>query len=458
MGASADSTEPATDGYSRHLAQVNEVATVIATADITNSQGQVLVTKGGEIDHRLAEKILRFKLTRPLEDTIAIENEFTAETLFSRIDLFFDMDPSFKLLKEEFPPGLLQNCCGVFCRFAILRQKLTVLSIQLSTVFEQALFCACFGVLIMQRTGATDGDCYTAFVAGLSHDMGMLHLHPDLLNKQTAFEADEWRQLQAHPIIGGRILGQIPKMPSDAVRAVMEHHENLDGTGYPRGLMGEQLGRFGQLLNLLDSLNAIYRKYLKPFSRSLRDLIPIIQMNGHSRFGSAGNAMIMLLRQLPEVTQCSVPTALIPDFVLAVKGRNFYLQACVDIINDLAPQIGFRHQNPNIISIQNGIIHVTISLVQSGIINEAYMRWLDQVVEQKLVHAYREIEDVFVMMQEVIFHLDKLKQQLQLFVEFDPDAKRMPFLAPALAKLQERSVPQLPPSLAGLWVSGLVPK
>ena len=65
--------------------------------------------------------------------------------------------------------------------------------------------------------------------------------------------------------------------------------------------------------------------------------------------------------------------------------------------------------------------------MQSGIINDAYMRWLDQVLDERLEFAYREVEEAFILMQEVVFHLDKLKHQLISFVEFDPDAGKMPF-------------------------------
>lgn len=455
MGVESHDIDTLPDDYSRHLAQVNAVASVVATIDICNTQGQLLVAKGGAIDQRMCEKILRFKLSRPIEDSIAVENEFTAESLQGRLQLFLDMDPYLKHLKMSEPEGLLARCCEVFCRFALLRQKLTVLAIQLPIVFEQGLFCAWVGSVIMAQSSRDEGDCYTAFVAGLSHDFGMLHLHPDILNKPSALSPEEWRQIQAHPIIGSKILSQVPKLPPEVARAVLEHHENLDGTGYPRGKMGDALGRFGQMLNLLDSVNAIYRKHFKSHARSLRDIIPIIQMNNHSRFGTAANTLIILLKKLPENNACGVPAPLMNDFVIAVKARNFYLAACIEKITAITPQIGFRHQNPNIFAIQNAIIHITISIVQSGIINEAYMRWLDQVLAQKLEHAYREIEDVFIMMQEIIYHIDKLKNQIRAFLQFDADAVKLKFLEEVLEQLDKRQKPQLPPSLSNVWLAAM---
>ncbi len=456
MGAEVEQSDVNAHAYSEHLALVNQVSRVVATEDIRNVQGHLLVAKGGEIDSRLAEKVLRFKLLRAIEDSVAIENEFNADSLLKRLTYFLDGDPSFKNLKELMPPLVIKSCCEAFCRFAVLRQKLTVLAIQLPMVFEQALFVAWFGALVRHKSKANPEQCMAAFIAGLSHDLGMLHISPAVLNKQGAFEPEEWRQMQAHPIIGAKLLQVIAKMPAEVARGVLEHHENLDGTGYPRGLMGDKLGELGQTLNLLDSLFAIYRKYFKPFNRSLRDLIPIIQMNSHSRFGSAGAAAIILLKKMPENKTCGVPVALMPDFVAAVKGRNDYLNKNIQIINQLATQIGYQNKNPRIIAIQNSIIHIAVSLVQSGIINDAYMRWLDQVLHERLEFAYREVEEAFILMQEVVFHLDKLKQQVIAFMEFDPDAAKMPFLLPAMEQLDALPMPSIPESLRELWVGRMV--
>ncbi len=456
MGAEVEQSEVSAHAYSEHLALVNEVSRVVAIEDIRNVQGQLLVAKGGEIDNRLAEKVLRFKLLRPIEDSVAIENEFNVDSLLKRLDYFLEADPFLKFLKELMPPLVIKSCCEAFCRFAVLRQKLTVLAIQLPIVFEQALFVGWFGTLVRHKAKGSPEECIAAFIGGLSHDMGMLHISPAVLNKQGAYEPAEWRQMQAHPIIGAKILQVIPKLPAEVARGGIEHHENLDGTGYPRGLVGDKLGALGQTLNLLDSLFAIYRKYFKPFNRSLRDLIPIIQMNSHSRYGSAGAGAIMLLKKLPENKACGVPIELMPDFVAAVKVRNAYLNTNIKIINDMATQIGYQNKNPRIIAIQNSIIHIAVSLVQSGIINDAYMRWLDQVLNERLEFAYREVEEAFILMQEVVFHLDKLKQQLMAFIEFDTDAAKMPFLLPAMEQLIAVPMQPIPDSLKDLWVGRMV--
>jgi len=212
------------------------------------------------------------------------------------------------------------------------------------------------------------------------------------------------------------------------------------------------LGHEGQLLNLLDSVNAIFNKHFKPYNRSLRELIPIVQMNQHSNFGLATKHLIMLLKELPAESHHSIPPEQANEVIAAVKERNAYISQCVEISSDIANAIGFRHDDPKLASLQNAVIHITMSIAQSGIINPAYIRWLDQIQTQKLTHAYKEVEEAYLMMQEIIYHIDKLKRQLQLYLEKNLPNNLTETLSGGLAQLEQVALPKINQSLAKIWM------
>jgi HD-GYP domain-containing protein (c-di-GMP phosphodiesterase class II) len=58
--------------------------------------------------------------------------------------------------------------------------------------------------------------------------------------------------MQAHPHLGATMLSQTPHIPEDACRIVAEHHERLDGSGYPQGLTGAALSPLGQIVAIAD--------------------------------------------------------------------------------------------------------------------------------------------------------------------------------------------------------------
>jgi HD-GYP domain-containing protein (c-di-GMP phosphodiesterase class II) len=58
--------------------------------------------------------------------------------------------------------------------------------------------------------------------------------------------------MQAHPHLGATMLSRTPRMPEDACRIVAEHHERLDGSGYPQGLRGAALSPLSQIVAIAD--------------------------------------------------------------------------------------------------------------------------------------------------------------------------------------------------------------
>jgi HD domain len=395
--------------YANHLATVNDVQDVIASEDICNAQGQILIKKGSALNAAMADRMARFKLQKPLESTILIDNELNTERLFQAFEKLITSDPSMSVLHQKYAFGKeLKTYCAAFCNFPILRQKLTVLSLIMPNIFEQTLFCAWLGGLLCNTPGNSPGSAKDIFLAAMCHDIGMVHISADILNKQSDLSLEEWKQIQSHPVIGYNIVKDTEGMDALIARAVLEHHENLDGTGYPRGIMANKLGNEGQLLNLLDSINAIYTKYLKPFQRSLGALIPIIQINEKSRYGLTARKLIILLRELSIPAHKGIPDELAGSFISFAKTRMAYIIRCSEAAAELSTKTGFRHDDIRLASIQNAIIHMSMAIATSGIINEAYMRWLDQVASEKLAHAYGEVEEAFMIMREIVFHLDRL--------------------------------------------------
>ena len=124
----------------------------------------------------------------------------------------------------------------------------------------------------------------------------------------------------------------------------------------------------------------------------------------------------------------------------------------MNISADIANAIGCQHDDPKLSSLQNAIIHITMSIAQSGIVNMAYIRWLDQIQSDKLIHAYQEVEEAYLMMQEIIYHIDKLKRQLKLYLEKNLLDNRAQTLSGGLSQLDNISLPQVDQNLAKIWM------
>lgn len=93
-------------------------------------------------------------------------------------------------------------------------------------------------------------------LAGYFHDIGKIVLHKDLLEENSERTAEEISEIKKHPIMGYRILNAFDDTMSLA-DAVLHHHERWDGSGYPKGLKGEEipfLARVVAVANYYDRL------------------------------------------------------------------------------------------------------------------------------------------------------------------------------------------------------------
>ena len=123
-----------------------------------------------------------------------------------------------------------------------------------------AMLCA----HLTREGGESLHDMTIAAAAGLLHDLGMLHIDPELLDGGKRLSGDQRRPLYAHPVTSSMLIERFQAYPQKVSRAILEHHEQLDGSGYPRGLAFDAISPLGRLLSLAEVVTAMFdgdRKY-----------------------------------------------------------------------------------------------------------------------------------------------------------------------------------------------------
>jgi hypothetical protein len=94
-------------------------------------------------------------------------------------------------------------------------------------------------------------------IGGLVHDIGKLSVPDEILKKPGPLDDDEYAVVQRHPEAGARLLQELGGFPSTVRQLVRDHHERLDGTGYPRRLGGEELDLETRILAACDVYDAL---------------------------------------------------------------------------------------------------------------------------------------------------------------------------------------------------------
>jgi HD-GYP domain-containing protein (c-di-GMP phosphodiesterase class II) len=94
-------------------------------------------------------------------------------------------------------------------------------------------------------------------LGGLLHDIGKLAVPTAVLRKPGPLDDDEFALIRTHPGAGERLLRDLGGFPAGALRVVLDHHERLDGSGYPRGLPGGELEIETRILAVCDVYDAL---------------------------------------------------------------------------------------------------------------------------------------------------------------------------------------------------------
>lgn len=106
-------------------------------------------------------------------------------------------------------------------------------------------------------------------LGALLHDMGKMRVNMSILNKPAKLSDDEYKHMKSHVVLGQDLLRQMPGIPAMAFEPLELHHERYDGSGYPKGLKGEEISRVGRMAAIVDVYDAItsdrvYRKAMNP--------------------------------------------------------------------------------------------------------------------------------------------------------------------------------------------------
>src|ERR1700686_2696584 len=106
------------------------------------------------------------------------------------------------------------------------------------------------------RLGLHESDLVAVYRGGLIHDIGKLGVPHRILHKPGPLNAQEERQMRAHPVIGESIVKRLPTA-GDVLAIIRNHHERFDGGGYPDGLSGYKIPLLARIVSVCDAYDAM---------------------------------------------------------------------------------------------------------------------------------------------------------------------------------------------------------
>lgn len=114
-----------------------------------------------------------------------------------------------------------------------------------------------------------EDDLVNIVLAGLLHDMGKLDIPSEILNKPSRLTQEEYMLMKTHATLSYEFIKERIDISAQVKQAVLYHHENMDGSGYPTGATGESLSTLTRILHVADVYDALVSKrpYKKPYTQ-----------------------------------------------------------------------------------------------------------------------------------------------------------------------------------------------
>lgn len=229
------------------------------SADIVDAEGKLLLPRGTRLLPAHRELLLGQRLKKPLEACLLTP---------AGVDAGAIVGVAARILDTSMPMGRIVRACegqgpaplALLAELQLgapLRVLLTLASHGDAAVLEHCVTVSLLAICMAKKLKLLPEEQRCAALAGLLHDLGELYIDPAWLAPGRRLLPHEWAHRIAHPRMGQMLVNDLDTLPLAVGRAIAEHHERFDGTGYPRQTMGNHISAVGQAVGVAEMLAGV---------------------------------------------------------------------------------------------------------------------------------------------------------------------------------------------------------
>ena len=248
------------------IVKASETYAIVASQDIVDVRGLKLWGKGQPVSSALQQRLLDRKLLHPLEACLAVEDGVTLFRLYSDLEDYLDANTPLTRALRPFAPTLLKQLQQLPLHSVAQLLLTTALATRPASLPHAVVAMALAGA--MASHPASSVDIRLAMLGGLLHDIGEVYIQPQYLDRPGPMDLLGHKHLVVHPRIAQMLLSTTTDYPQALCRAIGEHHEKMDGSGYPARLSTTDISPLGRLLAVIEVTLGILRNPKAPLTRA----------------------------------------------------------------------------------------------------------------------------------------------------------------------------------------------
>ncbi|OAS21299.1 HD-GYP domain-containing protein [Paenibacillus oryzisoli] len=253
--------------------------------NIYNDDGMVLLAVNVELTQRLLDRLFSYGI-----DYIYIEDARTNDIIQpdviqdeTRTKAVMEIRNTFKKVMEDSNKRGAVNYYDIGRNFRDVMKMiiddlsahdgamvmLNNMNVKDNYLFQHSVNVSIYAIMLGISYGYSREKLETLGLGALLHDIGKTKVPLGILRKPSQLTPDEFTEMKNHTTYGFNLLKDEPNIPLLSAHCALQHHERINGSGYPRGIQGGEINEFARWIGLVDSYDAmtttrVYRRPLLP--------------------------------------------------------------------------------------------------------------------------------------------------------------------------------------------------
>ena len=248
----------------RYIPLAKATPGMILGQEILDSSGRILVGRGHELTEAYIAKLRRqgfdgIYIEDAMSEGIVIEPVIPAKLRMRGLEGVKERnveqckDVSRQIVREIVKGGLLSL-------------DMTDLRSYDEYIYAHSVSVAVISCVIGVAMKLKNEDLGDLVTAALLHDLGKMEIPQDIMDKPGRLTPEEYQIIKSHATLSYRAVCRKPNLSDQVKDAVLYHHENLDGSGYPEGLSGNEIPLLARILHVADVYDALISR--RPFKEA----------------------------------------------------------------------------------------------------------------------------------------------------------------------------------------------
>jgi putative nucleotidyltransferase with HDIG domain len=250
---------------------------------IYQENGRVLLTKGTYLTDSLIRKLMNFnvftvyvedEMSEGIEIVDSIPEELRVEAMnviTEGLDDIAGLNPHRSKLGQMAKSGravrslqkIYKDILGSLTENRTALNLLATTKVYENHVYTHSLNVSIYACQLAIENGLPLKNIEEIGLGAMLHDLGKIYIPKEILNKPGKLTEEEYEQMKSHCELGFDHLKKIHELPLTVAHCALQHHERMDGKGYPRGLKSSEIHKYAKILSVADVFDAVtsHREY-----------------------------------------------------------------------------------------------------------------------------------------------------------------------------------------------------